>query len=438
MECIYTLGTSSASHTYGNVAAHVKELLVHSFPKDFFSYAFVDSKIAWKNVSEVLGNGDAEFKKRHYPFLIVTPQYDVDDDDRFLADTPLTTNFDNAIAGLTRNTLFPIVKDRQHQIELAYRLNRGKITFEIELRLRSLQQAIDVKNDIKNRFVWKRSYTVPVALESMIPKSMIEYIGKMAGIDITDESSNQVPLIMQYLNGHSRHPITYKVRNDTSVDEFFLYYKTNVLLTFTNLQKGTPSKKNAVDEYYPLTFTIDAEFNMPGLYALIGTHEKKFHGWRFDAIVQSTDALDIIPMYTFTNLYDQYAQDTLDGFSFYSCTTCQTEDENRGGDEVIDMKDLIPPTHMRVIESLTRDNVPPETLFRFRMLLNDHEIPCDCTPDQLPDGLWKVDWLRHRIVIHKSDPLVTYRILIYANMVVLNDRYAQMQDKTKQDIPGLG
>ena len=437
MECIYTLGTSSASHTYGNVAGHIKDMILKSFPKDFFTYAFVDSKIAWKNVNEVLGNGDAEFKKRHYPFLIVTPQYDVDEEDLFLANTPLTSNFDNAIAGLTRNTLFPVIKDRNQQIELAYRLNRCKITFEVELRLRSLQQALDVKNDIKNKYVWKRPHTVTLALESMIPKAMVEYIGKIAGIDITDASSNQVPLIMRYLNGHARYPITYKVRNDTSVDEFFMYYKTNVMVTYTNLQRGTPSKKNAVDEYYPVTFTVDAEFNMPGMYALIGTHEKKFHGYRFDAIVQSTDALDIIPMYTFTNLYDQFAQDTLDGFSFYSCTTCQTEDKNRGQDEVIDLKDLIPPTHMKVIESLTHDNVPEESLFRFRLLYNDHEIPCDCTPDTVPDGMWRVDWKRHQLVIHRSDPLITYRILIYANMVVLNGRYGQMQDKTKQDIPGL-
>ena len=100
----------------------------------------------------------------------------------------------------------------------------------MELRLRSLAQQLDIYKNLKNQMLWDRPYLEPTALEAMIPKSMIEYMGKMAGIDITsvprtnaeeNPANNQVPLIMRYLNGHSRNPITYKVRNSTSVEEFF-------------------------------------------------------------------------------------------------------------------------------------------------------------------------------------------------------------------------
>ena len=88
MECILSLGTSSASHTYGNVASSIKEILLRYFTPNFFTYVYIDSKIAWKNIAEVLGNGDVEFKKRHYPFMIITPRFSTGNDDRFLSNIP--------------------------------------------------------------------------------------------------------------------------------------------------------------------------------------------------------------------------------------------------------------------------------------------------------------------------------------------------------------
>ena len=448
MECILSLGTSSASHTYGNVASSIKEILLRYFTPNFFTYVYIDSKIAWKNIAEVLGNGDVEFKKRHYPFMIITPRFSTGNDDRFLSNIPLTMNMDNTIAGLRRNTLFPLVMDKERGVELTYRINRDQVEFEVELRLRSLAQQLDIYKNLKNQMLWDRPYLEPTALEAMIPKSMIEYMGKMAGIDITsvprtnaeeNPVNNQVPLIMRYLNGHSRNPITYKVRNSTSVEEFFLYYKTKLLLTFSDLTLGDASKKNSVDEYYSLTFRVGVEFNLPGLYALVGSHEKKFHGLKFDAVVQSPigDISDLIPLYTYTNLYDRYDVDTMDGFTFYSSTIVQCEEENQGKDEIIPLDEIIPPDHMKVLSTLIQDGVPPETIFRVRLLKNSKDLGTNCEISESTASEWTVDWDRKQIVIHKSDPMMTYRIIVYANMIQLNERFGAMQDKTKKDMPGL-
>ena len=432
---IYTIGTSSASHTYGNVAAFLKEMLIQYFPKDFFTYVYIDSKIAWKNIHEVLGNGDREFKKRHYPFMIITPRFNENDDDVFLANTPLTTNLDNAEAGMLRNTLFPMITDKEHQIELSYKMNRDRIDFTIELRLKTLAQQLDVYKNMKNQMVWNRPFVKRASLESMIPRAMIEYVGKLAGIDIAQEGdkSDQTPLIMRFLNAHSRLPITYKVRNSTSVDEFFAYYETNILLTYSDIRRDAPSKRNSVDDYYPVTFNITAEFNLPGMYALVGSHEKKFHGLKFDALVHSPDnGVDLFPMYTYTNLYDRYAADTMDGFSFYSSTIVQTEEENAKKDDAVTIDELIPFDHLKVLNTFIKDNVPPETLFRFRLLMNSTELGTNC--DVRESNEWEIDWDKRLLIIHNSDPMATYRILIYANMVMLNSRFGEMQDKTKSDM----
>lgn len=446
MQCIYTLGTSSSSHTYGNVASAVKEILTRYFTPNFFTYIYIDSKIAWKNIAEVLGNGDAEIKKRHYPFMIITPRFNTGDGDRFLYHTPLTMNMDNTVTGLSRNTLFPVIMDRGNSLELAYKINRDRVEFEIELRLKSLSQQLDIYKNLENQILWDRPYLEPSALESMIPKSMIDYIGKMAGIDITSvpranterkgDSTSQVPLIMRYLNGHSRYPITYKVRNSTSVEEFFLYYKTKLLLTFTDLTLGDANKKNSVDEYYSLTFRVQVDFNLPGLYVLMGTHEKKFHGLKFDAVVSTPqgDISDLIPLYTYTNLYDRYDTDTMDGFTFYSSTIVQSEEQNQGKDEIVNMEDIIPSDHLRVLSTLVNDGVPPETVFRFRLLQNSKDLGTNCETMESGQHEWDIDWDRLQIIIHNADMLMTYRIIIYANMIQLNERYGAMQDKTKKDM----
>ena len=71
---------------------------------------------------------------------------------------------------------------------------------------------------------------------------------------------------------------------------------------------------------------------------------------------------DLIPLYTYTNLYDRYDVDTMDGFTFYSSTIVQSEEENQGKDEIIPLDEIIPPDHMKVLSTLIQDGVPPETI----------------------------------------------------------------------------
>ena len=403
----------------------------------------MDSKIAWKNILEVLGNTDREFVKRQYPFLIITPNFaqNTKDDSMFLSGTPLTTTLWQERAGISRNTLFPVIIDRANGFELCYKLNRDRLEFDIEVRLKSVVQQIDVRKDLENKIMWDVPHLRKVALESMIPRSMIEYMAKIAGIDwaLSTEDDNKVPATMRYLNAHSKTPITYKIRNSTAVEEFFMYYRTNVLITFSDLSPEAPTKKNAVDEYVPLRFRITADFNMPGLYALIGAHQKKWHGLKFDAVVhtETNSALEMIPIYTYTNLYDRFETDTCDGYSFYSSTIVQSEKENAGKDEVIDMRDIIPPDHMMILNQILDDGIPPGTIFKFRLLKNSKEMNFNCEIEEVHDNEWELDWCCRKIIIHNSNPYVTYRIITYANLVMINERFAYEQDRRKRDKPGL-
>lgn len=443
MESIYTLGTSSASHTYGNVASCIKVYLEKFFPEGFITRTYIDSKIAWKEINDALGNGDREFVKRHYPFLIINPRFTDQDTSRYLYNVPLTKNMDNAESGLRRNTLFPVIKDRKHQMELCYKINRDAVTFEVELRLKSLVQQLDVYKNLENQLIWETPFTHQVSLESMIPRSMITYLGKVAGIDVdqSTEVENLTPLLVRYLNNHARNPITYKVRTSTSVEEFFMYYDANLLLTFTDLRMGDGQKKNVVDDYYPITFTVAVEFNLPGLYALVGTHERRFDTVHMDLMVhsgQGDPGIQMIPIYTYTNLYRNLKTERRDGLQFYSSTIVKVNKEDDGKEEVIDLRDVIAPTHMKVLTDYLRDGIPIDTLFQFSILCDNHDMPqMQCFNSTLPMQMWDIDWDRRLLTIYHGDPTVTYRIIVYANMIQINERLGSMQDKTKFDINKL-
>ena len=441
MKSIYTLGTSSASHTYGNVISCLRIMLEEMFPERFLKGVYCDSQIAWKTIKETLGNGDREFAKRHYPFMIIQPRLNDNDTGRYLYNTPLTKNMDNVQAGLTRNTLFPILIDHTHQVELDYRINRDIIGFDIEIRLKSQAQQIDTFKNLENQLLWDQPYFKPVALESMIPRSMIAYVGKIRGIDIdqgSKDGENLVPLIMRYLNAHSRNPITYKVRNSTAVEEFLLYYESNLLITFSNLERSDGMKRNSIDDYYSVTFHVDAEFNLPGMYAIVGNDKMQFHGMKFDAIIRNEGDYpggQMIPMYTFTNLYRNFAMETEDGFQFYSSTIVMIDADKAGQDDVIDLADVIPLDHMRVLRDYVHSGINPETLFRFRLLADDRELPVNCR--QTPWDWWDVNWDANNLTIHRGEPNKTYRIIVYANMVMLNEKMRHYQDTSKVDIPEL-
>lgn len=438
-QAIYTTGTSSTSHTYGNVAAFIKNRILSFFPQDFFTYTYISSKIAFKDIKEVLGNGDAEFRKRRYPFMVINPRFSNIENDRFGYDIPLTKNMDNIEVGIRRNTLHPIIRDYQHRCELRYKLNRDRLEFEIEIRVGTVKQQLDLFKNIQNQMVWDRPHTTNVSLESMIPRSMIEYIGKMAQIDINMNDTTNIPIIMRHLNAHSAYPITYKINNSTSIESFFMYYQTRLLMTFTDLQISDGTKKNMADDFYPITFRVVTEFNLPGMYALLGNNDGKFRGMKFDTIVNCGDNnTDMIPMYTITNLYDRYTTDPHDGFTFYTSTIIHTDETKDLEDDFVKLDDIIEPQHMKILNNFIRDGIPLNSIFRMKLLKDDMELPYDEDTEKFPDALtWKIDWKKRQVNIYRSDKYATYRIIVYANMVSLNEKLIEMHYQNQQDRPSI-
>ena len=251
MENIYAMGSSSASTTYGNIMVFVKERILQLLPIINFKDINLSSEIAYVNTRRRLGrNSLREISKLETPNMTIIPRIQPPSGDMYLYDVPLTKNYNNIEYGVAKNTLFWILRNKDDGYFFTYKLNRDRISFDVEITVDTLIQQTDIWKYMLNWFTWERPYAVPTCLEAMIPRHMIKAMGKLSNIDIYNPNSNQIPVILQMLNRYSRYPITYKMRNGTGLDEFYMYYQTYVMLSFEELQTDEVNRKNFADNFY--------------------------------------------------------------------------------------------------------------------------------------------------------------------------------------------
>ena len=427
MEGIFSVASSSTSTTYGNVACSIKELILSKFPYDFFKYVNISSELAFRNIRRQFGrNTNNEFAKRRKPYLVIKPIYSVSSSDQFLFDIPLTKNFDNIECGLDKRYLFNIFKDPDNGYNLKFKMNRDKIDFDITITLSTLHAQIDIYKAMLNQFVWERPYVHRTALEVMIPRSMIRQIQELSGIG---DQESCVPITMNYLNRISNFPITYKMKNVTGRDEYFMYYNHDMIVNFTDLNIEEGNKKNMVDDYYNITFRVSAEFNLPGLFLLEGNSDKllTIKADLVDRDVYNDANTEFIPLFTLNNFYSRYPS-FIDGYRLYTSSIFNVED-TRNKRDTLDISPLFEPDIKRVIGENVSFGVRIEPILKIIILKNNEELE--------KDKDWDIDYHNLIVGIMNLDKDATYRILIYLNNIQLNERLVELSEEKKKDMPKL-
>lgn len=424
MENVYAVASSSSSTLYGNVGSAIKELIISKFPCNYFKYINVSTELAFRNVRRTLGyNNTNEMHKRLKPYLVIRPEYSVGSTDQFLNDIPLTKNFDNIQYGVDKRYLFNVLKDVDQHYELKFKMNRDKIDFNITLTIPTLHDQLDVYKAMVNQFVWDRPYAYQAGLESMIPRSMITYIAKLANYDL-EKDINKIPLLIRYLNRISKYPITYKMRNASSTDEFYMYYNHGIIVNFTDLNIEEAVKKNMTDESYNITFKVSAEFNLPGLYILCGNNDTLYN-MKIDLVSQDAhdNANEYIPLCTFTNFYSKYPS-TLNGFKLYTTSIFNVE-VNKDGSDTLDINELFDEEILKVLKANASLENAMNTLLNIYILKDNTEL--------VQDTDWSIDYNKMIIKINKAEKASTYRIVIYINNLKINDHLIEIFENKHAD-----
>lgn len=429
MENIYTIASSSASTTYGNIMTFFKEYLVSNFSCNFFKEVYVSSEISYVNIRRRLGRNTLnEMSKLEKPHMTISPQLQAPDSDLYLYDIPLTKNIDNMECGLQKNTLFPIIKNRDDMYTLNYKLNRDQIQFEISIAIDSLIKQLDLYKYMLNHFVWNRPFTVKTSLESMIPREIIKHMGILSNINLDDRNSNQTPIMLQMMNRHSAYPITYKMRNGTSLDEFFMYYTAEVLITYSDLAIDSVNRKGMEDDEFHITFRATVDFNLPGVYALVGDKPRPKEITIDLKNNNNNSTFDLIPMYTINNLYSRYAS-TRNGYMMHATTRFKTERNKVTKMDSLNIRVLFEDPYIDVMNTFSANNIPLKTLLEIILLKDGIEL--------IEGDDWYFKDSTLDLVINDADDDATYCILIYVNNNLFVEHITNMIEDKRTDKPSI-
>ena len=423
MQTILSTGTSSSSHTYGNVSSAVKEIIKSTFPENFFKYTHISTEILSKEMKEDRINTDTEFYKKTKPILTINPSFSsVAEEDKFLGGSLLVSGNNKFNSTISKLILMNLFNDTDNDLQLSYVMNRDRLIFEINIFVDTLFSQLDVYKNMQNQMNLDSPMFVNTSLESMIPRSMIEYIGKMNNIDINDEK--QSGLILEYLNRHASYPITYKMRNSSSRDEFFMYFNISLLITFSELEISDSNKKGLVDDSFTITFKTTVDFNLPGAYYLIGDRSKP-DGLSLDLVVGDSYQKDFIPIFTIYNLFDNI-KSSKENFKLYSTCLFKTEDENNGDKDELPLDALFKSKEIiEVIQYHIANSIPIECFLEV-CLIKDRE-KCEYGKE------WLINWNTLTLTILESDNSSTYRIILFVDNLYLNNKIIDFLEVNNYD-----
>lgn len=427
MDGILAIANGSASSLYGCIGCALNDLIVSKFPNNYFKYTTISSELASRNIRRQFGtNTNIEMRKREKPYLIVQPTYSAADPDGPMQNIPLTRNLDDLQYRTDKRYLFEVLKDKKYGYNLKFKMNRAKIDYDITVATDTLHQQLDIHSMIQNQIIWDRSYSFRIALESVIPKNIIGIMSKCAGMDI-ERFPEYIPVFLQRLNSISGYPITYKMRNASATDEWFMYYTHNVIVTFTDLEIESGQRKNMVEDYFPVRFRVTAEFNLPGVYMVDG-ELNNFKNVDLTLITKDYQGnIDsYYPLYTITNLFNRYPPEQ-DGMQLYG-TTIFTEEGIKPAqvEDRIELGSLFDASHSRVIRAHSAWKMNPETLMKIYLLKNN---------EQLTLGIdYCIDYNRLELVLFKPDATSTYRIITYFNYNTVNEILNNSEYENNYDV----
>ena len=419
MQGIISFANSSVSSLYGCIGYTVQDMLLHQFPKNYFRSTTMASELATRNMRRLVGlNTNNELQKRQKPSLFIQPTYADTDRSEPMQGIPLTCNFDNLQYSTNKQYLFEVIRDREYGYSLKFRMNRDRIDYDITITLDTLHQQLDIYKMMKNQLRWERPFSAQIALESIIPKNLIGQISKLCHMDL-EAHAEFVPILLRRLNTVSGYPITYKIRNASATDEWFMYYVHNVIFTYSDLQVESGTRKGMSEDRFPITFRVSAEFNLPGVYFLEGNQEIiETIDLSLKTKEYNEDNSVYLPIFTVSNLYAKFPPEQ-DGMLLYGTSLFKT-DVNPNGDprhpqyeDRIDLKGVLDDEHIRVLRTHRNWNMQPETLMRTYVLKNGTSL--------VYDQDFKIDWNTLELVVYSPDPEATYRIALYFNYATVNE-----------------
>lgn len=394
----YVICQTSTAHTFGNVTACVQNWLIDLFPDNLFKTLHVHSKIAHKQ----LRSTPKEFLKKLKPMFVMRPRIEWNSDDVFLANTLVTTRTTDLYHSYAGTNLQEFIYDRENEVNIKYQLNRHVINFDVILIFSTMMQQINYANYFLNAVRQNRPFNIETCLESYIPQEMMELIADCSGVPLEDAGGSVKPFL-DYVNGKSLYPITYKLQGSTGKHEFYRYYPVKIDTMITNFDASSEGERSGqVTSNYQISFSVRCEFNSTGFYYIFSDKVDKLKPISID------DNGTLVPI--FTDVFREEDLNLKHGWSLYTSPTCRLEDNK---EDEIEFSKILNNSIRLTIEHHRKNGSPVDEFI---------EIKVRQQGKLLRNGTdYKVDYDNFKIHFYNCNTFYTYKILVCINVSYINN-----------------
>jgi len=398
----YTVSQTSLAHTYGNVTCQIVDYLKKMFPEGYFKTVHVSSTIAYRQFN-VFQNSNKEFLKKSKPMLIIRPRIEINDSDTFLYNTYMTTRMTDNFMDTSFTNLQPFIEDNERGNCMKFLLNRLKMLFDVTIINETQIEQLNIAHFFKNRVRQDAPFFIQTSLESYIPRELMRVMSEDVGIPMYDENGS-IANFLNYVNGVSVYPITYKMKNSSGNDEFFRHYPVNIDTIIQGLSIDDGSKKGFVSDAFTTSFTVSTEFNSAGLYYYFAYTPNLIE--KLDVNLNETSDNRIIPLFTINNLDEKRPGD---GWNVYTAPIYKTTEKP----DITEFGTLMNNSMTAVIKYHKDHNIPLSVFMRYRVTKDNVDLR-----DKVD---YSIDFDKYTLTTYNCNHSSTYRFILYVNTLYINE-----------------
>jgi len=387
--------STSISSLLGSVTSYAVQYVKSKFPTDFFKATYINDSLA--SIHLVEGN----IKKLPKPTLVISPTYN--GEDGIMGQLPYWQSTKYFTFRNPKKKYNGVLYDDVNDIYIYSIPDRIKINFSMNIKVPTVMYAYNVLHYLKQAFDTNNSmnYLNDVNLQTEIPKIYSWYIAQKLKADITTVEGREI--INEYFQNNSYGGIHEKINLSNGNAQYAYNYKTNILCNFQDLPSLDKNINNMSVDSVTLNFQFSFEFWSHSTYLMEIKDNVNIDEFPKDLSDMSKMKYDLaLPV--------DYIREII-GDKHLIIRKQFIPDVNTEVD-ILDLTAVLQKELINVIKEVNNNNFNTTNLFEVQVYANKQQVLSD---------LVKTDWKKFTVSTKEPMSNVTYTLLIYGNLKVLNE-----------------
>lgn len=396
-----SLSIPSEIHGYSIGVEFMRDWFMEKFPKGYFKTVYINGKNIMDDFRRFNKEKILIIEK---PALAIIPSINVD----YNRDTlDLELGGREILARQSKYYKDSFIIDPDNNLFLGIKLKQLEMPFSFKVRVNTKAQQLDLMNYMKMTLRVGATQKHFLSMDFHIPNDIISAIARNRKFDIKENKVVDVVGFLQYLNGHSLLPISYKFRAINGNSEYFVrmsdVYTHISCLDQLELDEG--NRTGHIDTNFHIEMNAILKIAVPSFYFL---YSKTKYDTTYEKISTSLEAL-----YTYRDI--EPPKKNKKGWDQYLSTEWSEPDHFIS---TIPFKELFeggPLYH--VIEYVKSTGVSPSVFLDFSLFSETREIED-----------YVIDWENMELILNRNIDDEMCKITIYIDKAYYNEQLYVMEN----------